>query len=85
MRTQARLRTPPGHSTHRLQNTRSTEHAHAHSSRSHHGRQTVQHHADIVEDVGSEAVAFALGFDGCADPVGEQDRSHARGCVLEGV
>lgn len=40
-------------------------------------RETVEHHGAVVEQVGREAVHFALGFERGAEPVGKQDGGDA--------
>lgn len=85
MRTQRCLTTPPGNTTKRRQHPRGTQDTHPDNTSRYHRRQTIQHHAQIVEDVCSEAVPLAFRLEGCADTVGEEDCCEARGCVLEGV
>lgn len=85
MRTQRRLTTPPRNTTNCCQHPRRTQHTHPDNTGGHHGRQTIEHHAQIVEDVCGEAIPFAFWLEGCADVVGEEDCCEARGCVLEGA
>lgn len=84
MRTQRRLTTPSRNTTKRRQHPRRTQHTHPDNTSRHHRRQTIQHHAQVVEDVRGEAVPLAFWLEGCADAVGECDCCEAGGCVLEG-
>lgn len=86
MRAQPRLRTPPSNPTRRLQHARNAEHAPAHAPGPRHKRhQTVEHHADVVEDVCGEPVALAFGVQRGTDTVREENCGEPRRCVLEGV
>lgn len=47
------------------------------------GGKAVEDHGGVVEDVGDEAPALALGFEGEAEARGEEDGGDAAGGVLE--
>lgn len=85
MCTQTRLRTPSRNTTQRLQHPRDTKHTNPRNPRRHHRRQAIQHHAQVVKHVRSEAVALAFGLEGRADTMREEDRCDAAGAVLEDV
>lgn len=81
MRAQARLRAPRRNATQRPQHARQPQQPHPHHTRlGQRGREAVQHHGRIVEDVRCQSVHLALGFQGCAESVREdycRDAAHA--------
>lgn len=83
VRAEARLGRRARDAAQRAQHARGAERGHARGPRGQGGGQHVEDHGGVVEDVGEEPVALALGLDGLAQPVREQDRGQPPRRLLE--
>lgn len=73
MSTKACLGTPTRNTAQRTQDARRAEDAHPHHAFRDHGREAVEDHGDVVEDVRCQPVHFAFWLEGCADSVCEEN------------
>jgi hypothetical protein len=85
MGTETRLGTTPGDTAQSAQHARCAQYADAANSGGDHGRQAIEDHGDVIEDIGCEAVHLTFRLEGRPDAMGEEDRGDPAGGVLQDV
>ena len=83
VRTETSLGTARRNAAERSEHTGGTQQDDAAGRAGQGGRETVEDHGGVVEDVGGEAVPFAFGLQARAELVGEGDRGESARALLE--